>query len=431
MTVEATIIIAAVSALLSAIATACVAGSRHKAVAAGKDREIELLERSLRESEDNHAKNLEMLRESNREALEHQIRALKAEMNAESEKILKAREEQLNIEARKTFKEITGSLGKDFKDMKESFEQNRQAQTSSSAAMKEHLENAVRNLENQTASIGRKADNLAEAMRGEVKGQGIWGEALFENMLVAEGFVKGRDYNREDVLRDDLGFAVRSEEGKGLRPDFVLHYPDDTDVIVDSKVSMAALNDYFAANTDEERADAARRNLESVRSQMNLLARKDYVRYKAVSTRKTLDYVLMFIPNYGAFQLAKQSDPEIWREAFSKHVLIVTEETAMPFLRMIRTAWASYEQVRSQKLIIESAQRMLDRVADFSKAHAEMGRSLDKARESWDKCDAKLRNSGQSIAVSARQVVKLGVPYNASKPLPDVLGEEENSSGQS
>lgn len=415
MTTITIILIALAAAATGAVATVLVYNGKISAMKAQKAADEEKLSAAKQKLED--------LKETYESNVKLQLAALKAEMVAESEKILKAREEQLNEHARKTFTEITGSLGKDFKEMKESFEQNKKTQNETSATLKENLENAVKNLESQTENIGRKADNLAEAMRGEVKGQGLWGEALFENMLEAEGFVKGRDYNREDVLRDDLGFTIKSEEGKGMRPDFVIHYPDDTDVIVDSKVSMAALNDYIAASTDEERDNAAKRNLEAVRSQMNLLAKKDYVRYRAKSTRKTLDYVLMFIPNYGAFQLAKQLDPEIWRDAFSRNVLIITEETAMPFLRMIRAAWASYEQVRSQKLIVESAQRMIDRVAEFSKAHAEMGQHLDKARACFDKCDSKLRDSGQSITVAARQVIKLGVPSNPDKPLPDVLGE--------
>lgn len=377
-------------------------------------------EESLDLARKNYAESLQSIRQAGKESLEQQVAAIKAEMTSRTEEILKKRQEELEEQAKKTFADISGSLGKDFKEMKESFEKNKLTQAETSAALKENLDAAVRSLEKQTTDIGRKADNLAEAMRGEVKGQGIWGETVFENMLSAEGLVKGRDYNREDVIRDILGFAVVSEEGKGLRTDFVLHYPDNTDVIVDAKCSMRALNDYIAASTDAEREDAARRNLEAVRAQVDLLSRKDYVRYSARSGRKTLDYVLMFIPNYGALQLARQLDEDIWREAFEKNVLIITEETAMPYLRMIRAAWASYEQVRSQKLIVESAQRMLDRVSDFAKAHAEMGEHIRKAEAFWEKCDVKLRDSGQSITVAARQVVKLGVP--SSKPLPETLG---------
>lgn len=380
--------------------------------------QLEAGERSARESREASAAALKEVKEANQAALETQIAAVRAEMTARTEEILKAREAELEQQARKTFSEIAGNLGKDLKEMKESFEQNKKTQSETSASLKENIRNAVKTLEEQTASIGLKADTLAEAMRAEVKGQGIWGETVFENMLEAEGFVKGRDYNREDVLRDDLGFTVKSEEGAGLRPDFVLHYPDNTDVIVDSKVSVAALNDYIAAKDDAAREDAARRNLEAVWNQVSILARKDYVRYRAKSPRKTLDYVVMFIPNYGALQLAKELDPAIWRKAFEKNVLIVTEETAMPFLRMIRAAWASYDQVRSQRLVMAAAQNMLDRVSEFAKYHAAMGKCLEDAREYYDKCDLKLRDSGKSITVSARQILKAGVAENPDKPLP-------------
>ena len=428
-----TLIIAVCAALVAGLIVFLILKSEYSSRLALKDGEIlaakSLLEETKRSSSfalDQARKAsedaLKAVRETQKEALEKQVEAIRAEMTARTEEILKAREAALEEKAKKTFEEISGSLGKDLKEMKDSFEKNKQTQNETSAALKENIENAVKNLAEQTADIGAKADNLAGAMRGEVKTQGIWGEALFENMLEAEGFVKGRDYNREDVLRDDLGFTVESEEGKGLRPDFVLHYPDNTDVIVDSKVSLNALNDYISAKTDDEKADAAARNLDAVKKQIGLLAKKDYVRYRAKSRRKTLDYVIMFIPNYGAFQLAKQSEPSIWRDAFSRNVLIVTEETAMPFLRMIRAAWASYDQVRSQQLIVESAQNMLDRVSEFAKAHAEMGAHLEKARECFDRCDAKLRDSGKSITVSARQIIRIGVPANPAKPLPEPLG---------
>ncbi|MCQ2158585.1 MAG: DNA recombination protein RmuC [Bacteroidales bacterium] len=400
MNVVVTVIIALLSALLSAVLTAVVL----KSIYSGR------LELAGKESE------------MQKQIYEQTIRTVKAEITSQTEQILKSRQKELDEQARKTFSDITSGLDKDLKEMKDSFEKTSKTSAQTTAELKENINIAVKHLAEQTADVGRKADNLAGAMRAEVKGQGIWGESLFENMLEAEGFVKGRDYNREDVLRDDLGFTVKDEEGRGLRPDFVLHYPDDTDVIVDSKVSVRALADYMAAGSDEEKSEAAKRNYDAVWEQVCRLARKDYIRYKAKSGRKTLDYVLMFIPNYGAMQLAKQSDPDIWRKAFEKNVLIITEETAMPFLRMIRSAWASYDQVRSQKLIVEAAERMLDRVAEFSKAHAEMGRNLEKARECFDRCDLKLRDSGQSITVAAREVVRLGVP--SKKPLPVAVGSD-------
>ena len=127
----------------------------------------------------------------------------------------------------------------------------------------------------------------------------------------------------------------------------------------------------------------------------------------------------MFIPNYGSLQLAKTLAPNIFQEAYQQGVLITTEETLMPFLRMIRVAWTNYDQVRNQEKIIKAAQTMVDRVYDFSKAHAAMGKKLQDAMDEYQTCSAKISDSGQSILVSAHQLLKLGVPKNPKKPLPD------------
>jgi DNA recombination protein RmuC len=127
----------------------------------------------------------------------------------------------------------------------------------------------------------------------------------------------------------------------------------------------------------------------------------------------------MFIPNYSSLQLAKTLAPNIFQEAYQQGVLITTEETLMPFLRMIRIAWTNYDQARNQEKIIKAAQTMVDRVYDFAKAHAAMGDKLHAAVEEYDKVSLKIGESGNSILTSARQLIKLGVPKNPKKPLPD------------
>ena len=203
-----------------------------------------------------------------------------------------------------------------------------------------------------------------------------------------------------------------------MRPDYILHYPDKTEVVVDAKTSLSALSDYFASEDPTVKEDAAKRNLQAIRAQIKDLSGKNYQRYIRKGY-KTLDYVIMFIPNYGALQLAKSLAPNIFQEAYKQGVLITTEETLIPFLRMIRVAWTNYDQVRNQEKIIKAAQTMIDRVADFTKAHAAMGKKLEEAVKQYDACSAKIADSGQSILVSAHQLLKLGVP-KTNKELPEI-----------
>ena len=375
---------------------------------------------ALRENDlASHEKSVMLLKEAHDAALKQQISAIRAEMTAETERLLKQREEELSRKAEETFKTISGSLDKDMKEMKEAFDAQKKSHTESSASLKEQLEGAVRNLAAQTRDIGQKADNLASALKGQNKMAGCWGETILYNMLIEEGMVEGRDFDKEETLRDAMGIIVLNEDsGKRMRPDFILHYPDKTGLIIDSKVSLDAYSDWCAAEDEDVKADAARRNLTAIQTQIKSLSTKRYQDYIREGY-KTLDYVVMFIPNYGALQLAKTLSPDVFRDAYNLGVLLTTEETLMPFLRMIRIAWTNYDQARNQEKIVKAAQAMIDRVADFASAHAAMGKKLEEAVKEYEKCSAKIGDSGQSILVSANQLVKLGIPKNPKKPLPE------------
>jgi len=364
--------------------------------------------------------NSEKLQKLQEESFHAQLELVKSQLSAETEKLLAQREEALQKKAEETFKALAGPLGQNLKAMQESFEAQKKSQTEGTATLKTAVEQAVKHLQDQTQAIGTKADNLAEALKGQNKMTGTWGEMILYNILVNEGMEEGRDFDREETLRDAQGTIVLNEDsGKRMRPDYILHYPDRTEVIVDAKTSMEALSDWYSAKDPALKEDAARRNLQAIRAQIKSLSTKRYQDYVR-DGYKTLDYVIMFIPNYGALQLAKTLVPNIFNEAYQQGVLLTTEETLMPFLRMIRVAWTNYEQARNQEKIIKAAQAMIDRVADFSKAHAAMGEKLKAAQEEYDKVSAKISDSGQSILVSAHQLIKLGVPKNPKKPLPEI-----------
>ena len=389
-----------------------------------KDAEVRTAQALRRSDAEANEKAMQLLRETQEAALKQQIESIRSQMTAETEKLLKQREEAISKKAEETFQNISGSLGKDLKAMQEAFIAQRKSQTEGTAQMKEAMEQAVKNLQHQTSSIGAKADNLASALKGQNKTAGGWGEVILYNMLVNEGMVEGRDFDREETLRDALGQTVHNEDSsKRMRPDYILHYPDKTEVIIDAKVSLDAYSDWFAAEDPAAKDEAAQRNLQAIRTQIKDLSGKRYPHYIREGY-KSLDYVVMFVPNYGSLQLAKSLAPNLFNEAYSQGVLIATEETLMPFLRMIRIAWTNYDQARNQEKIIKAAQNMIDRVYDFSKAHATMGEKLRDAMKQYDAVSAKIDESGQSILTSARQLIKLGVPKNPKKPLPE--GEADN-----
>ena len=381
---------------------------------------------ALRASEkEQYGKAMEEVRASHEKALaelkagqEKAIEAARTALALENEKTLKAREEALKREAAETMKAITGGLNQSITEMKQSFEAQKEAQVKESTAIKTQFAETVKHLKEQTESIGSQAENLASALKGKNKMQGIFGETILENILKAEGLREGHDYEAEFWLRDKKGNLIQNEEtGKHMRPDFALHFPDDTDILIDAKVSLSALADYFAAETDEARADASRRNLESIRSHIKELTSKEYQKY--LVGRKTLDYVIMFIPNYGAYQLAKLEDPEVFAEAFKQNILITTEETLIPFLRLIRTAWVQMEQMENIAEIVKAAEDMVERVGIFCRYNAELEQDLEDVLDGFRKNTARLVDGKQSIVKAAYRAINHGItPPSGKNELP-------------
>lgn len=367
-------------------------------------------ERAMDEVKAGHEKAIAELKEGQQKAID----AARTALALENEKTLKAREEALKQEAAETMKTITGGLDRNIQEMKAAFEAQKKSQAEESSAIKTQFAETVRHLKEQTDTIGNKAETLASALKGQNKMQGIFGETILENILKAEGLREGHDYDAEFWLRDRKGNLIQNEEtGRHMRPDFALHFPDDTDVLIDAKVSLSALADYFDAETPEERAAAARRNLESIRSHIKELTSKEYQKY--VEGRKTLDYVIMFIPNYGAYQLAKQEDPDVFAEAFRQNILITTEETLIPFLRLIRTAWVQMEQMENITEIVKAAEDMVERVGLFCRYNAALENDLQKVLDGFRENTNRLVDGKQSIVKAAYRAIGHGIAAPAGK----------------
>lgn len=384
-----------------------------------KDGEIRTAE-VLRESErEQHEKALADLKETNTKAIE----AANTALALENEKILQAREEALKKEAAETMKTVTAELDKNIKDMKTAFDTQKATHIKESESIKTKFEETVKHLKEQTESLGTQAEGLANALKGKNKVQGNWGEAVLENMLKNQGLREGQDYESEYWLRDKNGKRIRNvDTNKHMRPDFVLHFPDDTDILLDSKVSLTALTDYYSATTDEERKAASERNLDSVKNQVKILSGKSYQKY--VVGRKTLDYVIMFIPNYGAYQLAKAEDPGIFNWALENNVLITTEETLMPSLHLIHSAWIQKEQMENIEGIITAATNMVERVGLFCSSNAEMETKLEKVLEDFRTNSKRLVEGDKSIVKAAWKAVNHGIKAPAGKnALPEITPE--------
>lgn len=282
------------------------------------------------------------------------------------------------------------------------------------------LSERIKELVDLNQSISRQARELSEALRGDSKVQGDWGEMVLESILEKSGLQKGVEYITQ-VTTDSDGNSLRNEDGTLLRPDVVVKYPDGRFVVIDSKVSLTAFVDYANADNDEIRDGAAMRHVRSVKKHIDELARKRYQEY--VGDAK-LDFVMMFIPNEPAYIAAMRLDPGLWQEAYDRQVLIVSPTHLVSGLKLIAQLWSRDRHTKNAITIAEEAGKMYDKFADFTKDMERIEKALGTTRKAYDDAMTKLTAGTGNLMTRALNLQKLGV--KASKQLAaSILKETE------
>ena len=377
-------------------------------------KELELLKEQMAHAAEQRQHELE----EQQQRFTEQLRLAQEQLKGETEQLLRQRSEELTGKNSEQLTHILNPLKESMDAMKTAMNENRESQVKDSAAFKQAFEDMMK----QTHDIAAEANSLASALRGRNKTQGNWGELVLSELLESQGLTEGVHFTVQQALRDDKGNAVRSSESGGVMiPDVVLHLADGKDVIIDSKVSLSAFVDYWNAEDDSVRQEALQRHIKSLRSHCDELAKKDYKSY-IQPPRKSLGYVIMFVPNEGALQLALASEPSLWRDAFEKGVFIAGEQNLMAALRIIEMAWVQVKQAENQEKIIKQANIMLERVGEFVKRFNDVGTRLEAARNAYNDALSKLSTGRQSILVPARTLVSLGAKANPAKPIPDEDG---------
>ncbi len=334
---------------------------------------------------------------------EIQINALKSELQNTTEKLLKQREESLTKTNNIQLDAVLNPLKNEIEGMRKSMTDNIKTTSENKAS----LEKAIEELMKRTQDIGNDANNLAKALKNETKTQGNWGELILENILEKSGLAEGEHYEKQTTLKDSRGNMVfHDETGKRLIPDVVVHYPDNKDVVIDSKVSLTAFVDYCNATDENEKSLALKRHLQSMRTHYKELQKKNYASY-IKSPRVSLDYVIMFVPNESAMQLAIYEDNSLWREAFENGVFITSEQNLLALLRMIQLAWTQVKQARNQQEIFEAVQKLLDRVNEFMKRYEEIGKKIDSLQNTYEDTKKKLYTGNLSVVKAANKVIKI------------------------
>lgn len=333
-----------------------------------------------------------------------QIKALKSELQNTTERLLQQREDSLVKANDVHLNAVLNPLKNEIEGMKRSMVDNIKTNSENKAS----LEKAIEDLMKRTQDIGNDANNLAKALKNESKTQGNWGELILENILEKSGLTEGEHYEKQSAIKDSKGNSVfHDETGSRLIPDIVVHYPDNKDLIIDSKVSLTAFVDYCNAADESEKANALKRHLLSLRNHCKELQKKNYSSY-VKSPRVSLDYVVMFVPNESAMQLALYEDATLWRDAFEAGVFITSEQNLLALLRMIQLAWAQVKQARNQQEVFEAVNKLLDRVGEFVKRYEDLGKKMDALRNSYDDTKNKLYTGNQSVVKAAEKLIDMG-----------------------
>ena len=413
-----TIIIAVAAALIAAgvtwLATRSVYGTKLESQTILHQTELSVQEKVLRQeietlkevhkNEKEHAdKMAKQAQENYEQALKQMKETVVASMTAETEKLLKAREKELTEGNQDKMDGIIKPLKESIAAMEKAMRENADSHLKSTTELSQQLKSAVKEMQEKTSDVGKKADTLSEALTGKPKVQGCFGENFLDAILAGEGLQEGIHYTRE-AANDDLS-----------RPDFVFHFKDgyeQKDLVVDSKVSLTAFVEYMNAEGPELKKEALDRHIKSVRKHIEELAKKEYAKKRAKSFA---DYVLMFMPRDMAFRVALEGEPMLWQEAYQKNVLIATEQTIMPFLKIIQLTWNKYQQDTNIQKITEAAQNMIDRVGAFYDLYIDLGKKLKSVNSAYNSGISKLKPEGQSITTSAKQVIAIGAKRSKGK----------------
>ena len=262
--------------------------------------------------------------------------------------------------------------------------------------------------------LNDSAARLTRALTGEVKVQGNFGEMKLRQLLEDLGLKDGEQYSSQAHLRDRLGNLIKDDEGKGLIPDFILHFPNNRDVVVDSKMSFTAYERYVNTEDVAEQTQYLKEHIMSVRAQVDRLAKKDYSKYLQEGYNK-LNFVIMYIHTEGALNLAMLNDTSLWREAYDKGVLILGPQTMYMNLRILELMWTQVRQLQNQENMIKAANTIVERTQDFAKRFGDVETKMNDTVKAIGQLKITTAESGPSIITAARSLIKAGARENKKK----------------
>ena len=374
-------------------------------------------QKQLAQNKESADKQIEALRAMNKEQVESQLKLIKEQMQTTSEEILKRRQEELGERNKEQVSKIIDPLQQSIKAMQDAFDKSKEQQSEALTRLYATIDINMKKSE----ALGETADRLTRALTGEVKVQGNFGELKLRQLLEDLELREGEQFDTQETLKDKSGKAAKGDDGKGLIPDFILHFPNNRHVVVDSKMSFTDYERYMnAEDGTPEKSQYLKAHIDSVRTQVRRLARKEYSRYLPDGYNR-LNFAIMYVPIEGALNLALLNDATLWREAYDQGVMILGPQTMYMNLRVLEMMWTQVRQLQNQQAMMDAANIVIDRVQDFGIRFMDVESSMNDTIKKMSKLKITTAESGPSIITAARNLLKAGARENKKKkPLADM-----------
>ena len=368
-------------------------------------------EKQLSQTKEAHEGQIATLKKMNEEQVKSQLDLIREQMQTTSEKVLKLRQEELGEQNKEQVSKIIDPLQKSLKDMQEALDKTKEQQTEALTRLDETIKI---NMQKSTA-IGETADRLTRALTGEVKVQGNFGELKLKQLLEDLELKEGEQFDTQETLKNRMGKNAKGDDGHGLIPDFILHFPNNRHVVVDSKMS---LTDYERYMNEEDGSPAKstylKAHIDSVRAQVKRLAKKEYTKYLPEGYNR-LNFAIMYVPIEGALNLALLNDASLWREAYDEGVMILGPQTMYMNLRVLEMMWTQVRQLKNQQAMMDAANTVIDRVQDFGVRFMDVESSMYDTVKKISKLKITTAENGPSIITAAKNLIKAGAKENKKK----------------